>query len=377
MTDTVEPFRRSDAGDRGSGTAARVDLPSRVLGCLLGGAVGDALGFPAEFIYSLAEIRERFGPDGVTDLVDGYHPAGSISDDTQMTLFTAEGLIRADNRLRDRGTADVAGVVTRSYLRWLRTQVKGADVPLDPEFPDEPSGWLISEPILHARRAPGRTCVSALAQGGARRSAPLNDSKGCGGVMRTAPVRLVAEDPFEVGCELAGITHGHPTGYLAAGAFALIISRLAEGEPLLEAAGRALLRLEAEGEDARETAAALRMALEAADETRSVDTIPDALGRGWIAEEALAISIYCALVAKDFGTGVRLAVNHGGDSDSTGALTGQLLGCLWGVQAVPGSWLDRLEGQAVIRTVAEDLAAQFGGFDSGRPVPDYERYPPW
>jgi len=294
-----------------------------------------------------------------------------------MTLFTAEGLIRADNRLRDRGTGDLIGVVTGSYLRWLRTQVKGSDVPVEPAFLAEPSGWLISEPVLSARRAPGRTCVSALVQGGASRAAPVNDSKGCGGVMRIAPVGLVTDDPFEVGCDLAAITHGHPTGYLATGAFALIISRLVAGDRLVEAAGRALHRLTSEGEDARETAAALRVALEAAGERPRLQGIPEALGQGWVAEEALAISLYCALVARDFETGVLLAVNHGGDSDSTGALTGQLLGTLWGLDAVPESWLDRLETREVIQTVAEDLAAQFGDFDSGRPVPDYERYPPW
>lgn len=267
--------------------------------------------------------------------------------------------------------------MTRSYLRWLRAQVKGSEVPVDPSFPEEPGGWLSSEPVLDACRAPGRTCVSALVQGGGRRSAPLNGSKGCGGVMRIAPVGLVTDDPFEVGCDLAAITHGHPTGYLAAGAFALIVSRLVAGAALVEAAETALLRLTTAGEDARETAAALRVALETAEETRSPEGIPGALGRGWIAEEALAIAMYCALVASDFEAGVLLAVNHGGDSDSTGALTGQLLGTLWGLDAVPGSWLAGLEGRDVIQTLAEDLAAQFGDFDSGRPVPDYERYPPW
>ena len=66
----------------------------RYRGCLLGGAVGDALGAGVEFM-SLDEIRGRYGPAGVTGYVPCYGRSGAITDDTQMTLFTAEGLLRA------------------------------------------------------------------------------------------------------------------------------------------------------------------------------------------------------------------------------------------------------------------------------------------
>jgi ADP-ribosyl-[dinitrogen reductase] hydrolase len=71
----------------------------------------------------------------------------------------------------------------------------------------------------------------------------------------------------------------------------------------------------------------------------------ESLGAGRVAEEALAIAICCALVAKDFRDGVLLAVNHSGDSDSTGSLTGNLLGVQLGVGSIPPSWLERLELQ--------------------------------
>jgi ADP-ribosylglycohydrolase len=88
-------------------------------------------------------------------------------------------------------------------------------------------GWLIRVEGLHARRAPGMTCLSAL-RGGTMGTIerPLNDSKGCGGVMRAAPIGLVARDEqaaFTLGCEAAAITHGHPSGYYSAGCFAAII----------------------------------------------------------------------------------------------------------------------------------------------------------
>ena len=131
---------------------------SHFRGCLLGGAVGDALGAPVEFM-SLEEIRGRFGPLGVTGFADGAWPAGSITDDTQMTLFTAEGLLRAQVRGALKGIVHPPSVVDHAYARWLHTQ--GGHSPRWRE--DSYDGWLVDLPQLHARRAPGGTCLSALA----------------------------------------------------------------------------------------------------------------------------------------------------------------------------------------------------------------------
>ena len=80
------------------------------------------------------------------------------------------------------------------------------------------------------------------------------------------------------------------------------------------------------------------------------------LGGGWTGEEALAISVYCSLVYPDnFEKAVILAVNHGGDSDSTGAITGNILGLYLGEEAIPAGWLEKLELKEVIRKMAEDL----------------------
>jgi len=69
---------------------------AHIRGCLLGGAVGDALGAPIEF-DDLAKIRSRFGPAGLRDYAPAYGRVDAFTDDTQMTLFTAEGLIRAQH----------------------------------------------------------------------------------------------------------------------------------------------------------------------------------------------------------------------------------------------------------------------------------------
>ncbi|WP_243338327.1 ADP-ribosylglycohydrolase family protein [Anaeromyxobacter soli] len=338
-------------------------------GCLLGGAVGDALGAPIEFM-KLEEIRNRFGSAGVTGLEQAYGRRGAITDDTQMTLFTAEALIRALHRFEGRGIVSISDVARGAYLRWLTTQGERARTFGDP-------GWLVGVPELHSLRAPGNTCLAALRSGGSGTPEhPINDSKGCGGVMRVAPVGLArAHDPFRIGSEVAALTHGHPSGHLAAGCLALVVSEVSDGAELRDACRGALGRLEKE-RGHEETTAAVEGALElAAEEDPSPEAV-ESLGAGWVAEEALAIGLYCALVAKDFAHGVLLAVNHGGDSDSTGSIAGNLLGLLVGERGIPGQWLEELELRDVITTVADDLWRHFGPEAQGDCVDDLDRYPP-
>ncbi|PUX67692.1 ADP-ribosylglycohydrolase family protein, partial [Cronobacter sakazakii] len=94
------------------------------------------------------------------------------------------------------------------------------------------------------------------------------------------------------------------------------------------------------------------------------------LGEGWVAEEALAIALFCALRARSFEEGVLMAVNHDGDSDSTGAIVGNLLGAMYGITALPETWLARLELNAVIQEMADDLLDY-----RDWPVSDYDNSP--
>ena len=363
--------------------AAAPSLRQRFHGCLIGGAVGDALGAPVEFLSDL-QIRAKFGPDGIADFAPAYEVRGAITDDTQMTLFTAEGLIRGMVRMRDRGFASLAGTTAHAYLRWYETQ--GERAPGGLVARSDP-GWLVGERRLHAQRAPGNTCLSALRAMEGLGAPASNGSKGCGGVMRVAPAGLfaaVAEgrcEAFELGCELAALTHGHPSGILPAGALALMVQRLAEGVDSRGALDEALTRVRALPDHA-ETLAALQRALSLADAGADPREAIPALGEGWVAEEALAIAVYCALVARDFRHGVLLAVNHGGDSDSTGAITGNLLGAACGVDAIPAPWRQEVELADVIATVADDLH-DCPGWQVGEYVPATEetrrlllRYPP-
>ena len=350
-------------------TIETLDIEARARGCLLGGAVGDALGAATEF-YSLARIREQFGPDGIRELVPAYGMRGAITDDTQMTLFTAEGLLRARSRLADREIVLPSEQVRRAYLRWLHTQ-DHLPLHLPPGIRRTAllDGWLIDQRFLHHRRAPGHTCISALSNPNARPWAE-NWSKGCGGVMRMAPVGLAAvegtfENAFLMGVQCAHLTHGHPTGHLAAGAFAVMIERLARGKPLAEAvdAGKRALA----GDEGRETVRAIEAAERLASEGDPSPEKIETLGAGWVAEEALAIAVYCALVANDYESAVLLAVNHSGDTDSTGAITGNLVGAMYGPDMIPERWMEELEGREVIEQLAIDLVSD---------DLDVERYPP-
>ncbi len=323
-------------------------------GSLLGGAVGDSMGAPVEFM-SLPEIRRRYGVRGISDYDIAYGRKGAITDDTQMTLFTAEGLLEASLAERE---SDIIPFVHDAYLRWLDTQgIARKSVSND----TSQKGWLTGVRALHSRRAPGNTCLSALASGKVGTvDHKINDSKGCGGVMRVAPVGLFYEDyeiAFERGCEAAGITHGHPTGYLAAGCLACMICLIISGDSLETAmhVTTQILRLRPRHEECLKAIEGVWRLLGNGEPS---GVMVERFGAGWVAEEALAIAIYCAWVAEgDFEKGVLLAVNHGGDSDSTGAITGSILGALVGREAIPANWLEELELREVIEEMSSRLLA--------------------
>jgi ADP-ribosyl-[dinitrogen reductase] hydrolase len=332
---------------------------ARFRGCLLAGAAGDALGAPVEFM-DIGAIRARFGPGGIRDYVPYGGKTGTVTDDTQMTLFTAEGLLRSANRGRMSGVgADFLRVVGHAYRRWLHTQGEGVC------DPDLLSGGLIRNHELFAWRAPGVTCLSALRAMGRDVRLAGNDSKGCGGVMRMAPVGLfvagwegAGPDParraFELGCDFAALTHGHPAGQHPAGVLAVLVLRLVQGATLPDALAEARALLVTR-RDHGETLAAIDLAVKLAGQGSDPDDNLRRLGQGWVGEEALAIALYCALRADTLEEGICLAVNLTGDSDSTGAIAGNLLGALHGVDAIPGRWLSPRELRGTIEEVADDL----------------------
>lgn len=326
-------------------------LKENIHSCLMGGAIGDALGAAVEFM-SLPEIRSSFGKNGLQDYAPAYGSIGAITDDTQMTLFTLEGILRARLRFLGRGLCHIPAVVYHAYIRWLITQQC-----IDPELLDETinSGWLIQQDELHSRHTPGNSCISSLQQypGMGTMDEPINNSKGCGGVMRIAPIGFFVADPFQTGCEIAALTHGHPSGYLSAGFLAEVIHLLDSDHSISDAIQAARNRLKQFSRH-QEVLQAVDHAIRLAENNEASPENVAKLGEGWVAEEALAISLYCTMVAQDFRHGVLLAVNHSGDSDSTGAITGNLLGMIYGIDGIPAEWIAHLEVRNMIEEMVED-----------------------
>lgn len=338
------------------GRTEQQDFRSRVRGCLLGGAIGDALGAPIES-ESLSAIRQAHGEAGVTDYVPAYGRRGAVTDDTQLTLFTTDGLIRAHVR-RDTGAWHPPTDVHAAYRRWLATQRDWG-----PDERRKEDGWLARQEWLYSQRSPGKTCLSGLADErmGTLEMPKNPESKGCGTVMRSAPFGLlVGWEPqlvFQLSVECAAQTHGHPTAYLAAGAFSVIVHSLARKDTLDYAVQKALAML-ASRPGHEETTDALKRALGAMRQGMPSAERVESLGAGKTAEEALSIGVYCALVAEDVRHGLLLAVNHGGDSDSTGSVCGNLLGAIHGETALPPAWVAELEGRSTVLELADDFAME-------------------
>jgi ADP-ribosylglycohydrolase/protein-tyrosine phosphatase len=305
-------------------------IAERILGALLGGAIGDAFGYAIEFDRWPA-IRARYGSRG---LVDPVRHRGKLvaSDDTQMTLFTLEGQLRA--AVGD----DPIDSIREAYLDWLATQGHDTKRPLQ---------RLAAHPLLQHQRAPGLTCLDALRAGGTGTvDAPINRSKGCGGVMRVAPLGLVPgrlpTEAFALAVRAAALTHGHPSGYLSAGAMAALLAALLSGADLPSAAARLADELPRWAGSA-ETAQALALAHTLGEARPGGAEAVARLGEGWVGEEAFAIGLYASLVTDDPASAIRLAANHDGDSDSTASLAGQIRGLIDGASALPHAWVRDLD----------------------------------
>ena len=343
-------------------------------GCLIGGAAGDALGYAVEFLHE-EQIFRNFGERGIT----GYALTGEvaqISDDTQMTLFTANGLLLGT--ARGEGSDKAPLYIWKCYQDWLVTQESRCPPREGPK-----SAWLGNIPELYSPRAPGNTCLSALHRGEKGTvEKPINHSKGCGGVMRVAPIGLYFNDRgmdirdiCRISAETAALTHGHPLGWMPAAALVQIIHEVSQdSENLPDAVMHSLETVEEiypERKESRVFTNLIRKAVDlASGKQNDLDAIHQ-LGEGWVGEEALAIAVYCALrYSGDIDRALIAAVNHRGDSDSTGAVTGNILGAQVGLSGIPDKYTKNLELYDLIVEVADDLGrdSRISGDDKPDPV---------
>lgn len=343
-------------------------------GCLIGGAAGDALGYPVEFMKK-KEIIKKYGVNGITEYDCAMDGKAWISDDTQMTLFTAEGLLQGKEKYGkqcepENFTAEIA----KSYRDWYCTQYNKymADSWLSKQ------SRLLDVPELYAWRAPGNTCLAAIGRASyyGTMEKPINNSKGCGGIMRVAPIGLFFDtekdgDSAEtaeltgridrLGAMASAVTHGHELGYIPAAAFVDIIWRLSHKENIsvLDAVMDMKQEMQRQFPNAVHLPEMLTLtdrAVELSQTNISDQSAIRILGGGWVAEETLAIALYCALkYENDFDRALTASVNHDGDSDSTGAVTGNILGAYLGFSGIPEKYTKNLELKDLILEMADAL----------------------
>lgn len=292
---------------------------------LVAQSIGDAFGYLIEF-KSWQDIIRKYGSKGLEFNDD--QATWFVSDDTQMALFCLEGLIRDYEEciLNKIFMEDPTDHIFRSYLDWYETQERSLELIKLKTNKQK----LLDFAELFNRRAPGLTCMSALkskTKGSIRNK--INDSKGCGGIMRTTPVSFFAncvEDAFQWGNMQAAITHGHIDGYLSSGVYTAICYELIHNTTNIIKAIKTVepLVLKVKGHEnilkiLNETSWHIQNT-----EGLMNDQLTKTLGEGWTGEEALAVALYCAATSISFKEVLEKSANHSGDSDSTAMLAAGL-----------------------------------------------------
>lgn len=294
-------------------------------GCLLGGAIGDALGY----------ANRVFGKT-------------LVSHHTQMSVFTVDGLLWADSRVKRKGVYAYVPCLFFAYQKWYYTQT-GHFADKDYEFLR--SGEILDWEELYARRSPGETALNALAgsihsQYGTLKNR-VNNSKGYCATVRSGPIGLYFwRDPktaFQIGWQGGAITHGHSDGFLLAGFIAHLIALIIRGDQLRNAVEEAANHLKSQ-KDGERGYAAIRKAIELAEMGGEPRQALLSIGEGWLAEEAVAKAVYCALVyPNDFEKALRLALESEENQSGVASLCGTILGAYLGSLEIPYSWIRDVE----------------------------------
>jgi ADP-ribosylglycohydrolase len=310
---------------------------SNYRGCLLGGGVADAKAYG---------IRDKN-----RDL---------ISDNTQMTIFTVDGLIWADDRAIRRGVYAYVPCLFYSYQKWYYTQTGNL---ADKDYAFILKGEILEWEELFARRGTGETSMTALAGSIRNKYGTLknrvNSSKGCGSVMRVAPIGLYfwknEEMAFRIGMESGALTHGHMDAILSAGYYAAFVANIIAGADIALAATGALERLR--HHEGHETVAALiERAISLSSSGAPALKAMEELGEGYTAEEAAALAVFvCLRYRDDFDGAVLASTTFGGNTDSIAPIAGNALGACYGLDVIPQKWIATLELQDLLAHGADRL----------------------
>lgn len=327
-------------------------------GCLLGMAVGDAMGAAVEK-KTYDEIREAYGPAGLLgyDTVNGL---AEITSYTQVAAFTVNGLLLAISRGQ---THEAMAYGTMALKEWAAVQ----HLPRDPQ---RRNCWLSAVPSFRRRKNMDPRTLDALTRdvlGTPKR--PANQAEGPGSLPAAVamglyfhPERMQFHEIGLLGAQAVALTHGDPTAFLSGSVLSYVIAAiLHDPESDLESHFRLAAQTVAEqfGREFPQAPALEKKLLAAmekakdpqADHVREMERIGCNTCAG-----VLAGAMYAVLAGRgDFDTSAIIAVNHSGKSAAVGAVTGAILGASMGEDSLPEFYLECLESAKALRTLATDL----------------------
>ena len=300
---------------------------NKAKGIIFGLAIGDALGFPTEFM-SLPQIKVKYGQSGIKDLPD---PA-LFTDDTQMSIAIAEALITSG----ENDIETIMKAIRNEFIKWLHS----------PEN----------------NRAPGRTCLTGVAnmeRGLHWSESGVTRSKGCGSAMRATSIGyLYQHDPEKLKevAHASGIcTHGHPTGDAACIGAAYLVKLALDGISPDKMIPELLHFTESISEEFDRAILKVQECIGWEDEEKALDY----LGEGWIGEEAVALALYCFLkYPNNYKKAILRGANTNGDSDSIACITGSISGAYLGIETIPEEWIEKIEETEYLEVLAVRLASK-------------------
>lgn len=295
-------------------------------GIIYGLAIGDALGYPTEFM-SLPRIKEIYGPSGIQDLPKT--PA-LFTDDTQMSIAIAEALIKSG----EKDVKLIMEAVRDEFIKWSHS----------PEN----------------NRAPGKACLTGVAnmeRGLHWSESGVARSKGCGSAMRAAPIGYLYQNaPIKLKevAHASGIcTHGHPTGDAACIGTAYLVKLALDGVKPEEMIPALLNFTSGISDEFDKAVLKVNKCLDWKDEEEALNY----MGEGWIGEEAVALALYCFLkYPDDYKKVVLRGANTNGDSDSIACIAGSISGAFLGIKAIPQEWVKNIEKSEYLNDLPVRLA---------------------
>ena len=330
---------------------------SAYAGCLLGLAVGDAMGVTVDS-KTYNEICQMYGPAGLLgyDLVNGF---AQISSHTQLAAFSCNGLIMG----LARGQTTPIQHITLALKEWSQVQ----------NLPREPQRrlcWLSHMSQMRARRCMDPRTLDALTRDmlGTPQS-PANQGQGPGSLTAAVPVglffspeRMEFAQIGQLGAQTVALTHGDPLAFLCGAVIAYAVAGIVQAPqtPLQEQFLCAAQAVQAQFGDqfpqAQQLQNSIAHAAALADDPHNVPAQVMEMLSCTTAAEVLCGAVYAVLASRgDFDSALIIAVNHSGKSAAVGALTGAFLGALLGQEALPEFYLECLEPAQLLRQLAADL----------------------